>query len=54
MEVQSKLYKQEVLQGAVFPLLFDTPVDYESLKELGSTMGSGGAIVMDESTVFMF
>ena len=26
----------------------DTPVDYESLKELGSIMGSGGMIVMDE------
>ena len=30
--------------------MFDTPVDYESLKELGSIMGSGGAVVMDEST----
>ena len=27
----------------------DTPVDYESLQELGSIMGSGGLIVMDES-----
>ena len=26
----------------------DTPVDYESLQELGSIMGSGGLIVMDE------
>ncbi|MCB0038633.1 MAG: NAD(P)H-dependent oxidoreductase subunit E [Caldilinea sp.] len=26
----------------------DTPVDYESLKTLGSIMGSGGLIVMDE------
>ncbi len=26
----------------------DTPVDYESLKALGSIMGSGGMIVMDE------
>ncbi len=26
----------------------DTPVDYESLRELGSIMGSGGLIVMDE------
>ncbi len=26
----------------------DTPVDYESLKELGSIMGSGGMIVMDQ------
>jgi bidirectional [NiFe] hydrogenase diaphorase subunit len=28
---------------------FDTPVDYESLRELGSIMGSGGMIIMDES-----
>jgi bidirectional [NiFe] hydrogenase diaphorase subunit len=28
----------------------DTPVDYESLNKLGSIMGSGGMIVMDEST----
>jgi bidirectional [NiFe] hydrogenase diaphorase subunit len=28
----------------------DTPVDFESLGKLGSIMGSGGMIVMDEST----
>ena len=28
----------------------DTPVDYESLGKLGSIMGSGGMIVMDQST----
>src|SRR5262249_23598598 len=28
----------------------DTPVDYESLAKLGSIMGSGGMIVMDEGT----
>lgn len=28
----------------------DTPVSYESLKALGSIMGSGGMIVMDETT----
>lgn len=28
----------------------DTPVDYESLKAVGSIMGSGGMIVMDEHT----
>ncbi|HPC61678.1 MAG TPA: NADH-ubiquinone oxidoreductase-F iron-sulfur binding region domain-containing protein [Verrucomicrobiota bacterium] len=28
----------------------DTPVDYESLSKLGSIMGSGGMIVMDETT----
>jgi NADP-reducing hydrogenase subunit HndC len=27
---------------------FDTPIDYESLSSLGSMMGSGGMIVMDE------
>jgi bidirectional [NiFe] hydrogenase diaphorase subunit len=29
----------------------DTPVDYESLRSLGSMMGSGGLIVMDDSVV---
>jgi bidirectional [NiFe] hydrogenase diaphorase subunit len=29
---------------------FDTPVDYESLVKLGSIMGSGGMVVMDEHT----
>lgn len=28
----------------------DTPVDYESLRELGSIMGSGGLIIMDDTT----
>jgi NADH-quinone oxidoreductase subunit F len=28
----------------------NTPVDYENLKELGSIMGSGGLIVMDDTT----
>lgn len=28
----------------------DMPIDYESLQEAGSIMGSGGLIVMDEST----
>ncbi len=28
----------------------DTPVDYESLSKLGSIMGSGGMIVMDQTT----
>ena len=28
----------------------DTPIDYESLTKLGSMMGSGGMIVMDENT----
>jgi bidirectional [NiFe] hydrogenase diaphorase subunit len=28
----------------------DTPVDYESLRDLGSIMGSGGLVVIDDST----
>jgi bidirectional [NiFe] hydrogenase diaphorase subunit len=36
--------------GCVPAAAFDTPVDYESLKQLGSSMGSGGMIVMDEHT----
>ena len=28
----------------------DTPIDYDSLTKLGSMMGSGGLIVMDEHT----
>jgi bidirectional [NiFe] hydrogenase diaphorase subunit len=36
--------------GCVPAAAFDTPVDYESLGKLGSIMGSGGAIVMDETT----
>ena len=28
--------------------MFDTPVDYETLAQLGSIMGSGGMVVMDE------
>ena len=28
----------------------DTPIDYEALSKLGSMMGSGGMIVMDENT----
>ncbi|MBE9048247.1 NADH-quinone oxidoreductase subunit NuoF [Pleurocapsales cyanobacterium LEGE 10410] len=35
--------------GCIPAAMFDTPVDYESLTKLGATMGSGGAIVMDES-----
>ena len=27
----------------------DVPIDYEHLQELGSIMGSGGMIVMDET-----
>jgi len=35
--------------GGVIPAQFlDTPIDYESLHEIGSMMGSGGMIIMDE------
>lgn len=30
--------------------MLDTPVDFDSLKEAGSMMGSGGMVVMDEET----
>jgi NADH-quinone oxidoreductase subunit F len=37
--------------GGCIPARFiDLPVDYESLKGLGSIMGSGGMVVMDETT----
>jgi bidirectional [NiFe] hydrogenase diaphorase subunit len=36
--------------GCIPASALDTPVDYESLAHLGSIMGSGGMIVMDEST----
>ena len=36
--------------GCIPAALLDTPVDYESLRELGSMMGSGGLVVMGEST----
>jgi len=36
--------------GGVIPVDYlDTPVDYENLQKLGSIMGSGGMIVMDEN-----
>jgi len=37
--------------GGCIPNTFlDSPVDYESLAELGSIMGSGGLVVLDDST----
>ncbi|MBH8577996.1 SLBB domain-containing protein [Nostocaceae cyanobacterium CENA369] len=36
--------------GCIPASAFDSPVDYESLSQLGSIMGSGGMIVMDETT----
>ena len=35
--------------GAVPARLLDVPVDYESLQELGTIMGSGGLIVLDDT-----
>ena len=34
--------------GCIPEQYLDTPIDYESLSAIGSMMGSGGAIVMDE------
>ena len=36
--------------GCIPEQFLDTPVDYETLTKLGSIMGSGGMIVMDESS----
>jgi NADH:ubiquinone oxidoreductase subunit F (NADH-binding)/NAD-dependent dihydropyrimidine dehydrogenase PreA subunit/(2Fe-2S) ferredoxin len=36
--------------GCIPESLIDMPVDYDQLTEVGSMMGSGGMIVMDEST----
>ncbi|MBO9998715.1 MAG: NADH-quinone oxidoreductase subunit NuoF [Cyanobacteria bacterium SID2] len=36
--------------GCIPNHLLDTPVDYDSLNKLGSIMGSGGMVVMDDST----
>jgi len=36
--------------GCIPAEYLDTPIDYESLAELGSIMGSGGLIVLDENT----
>ncbi len=36
--------------GCIPASRFDLPIDYESLKEAGSIMGSGGMIVMDQNT----
>jgi NADH-quinone oxidoreductase subunit F len=36
--------------GCIPESLIDTPVDYEQLRKLGSIMGSGGMIVMDQDT----
>lgn len=36
--------------GALPDSVIDTEIDYESLKSIGAMMGSGGLVVMDEST----
>jgi bidirectional [NiFe] hydrogenase diaphorase subunit len=36
--------------GCIPAAYLDTPVDYESLMKLGSIMGSGGMVVMDDTT----
>jgi len=37
--------------GGCIPIEYiDTPIDYESLKSLGSIMGSGGLVIIDETT----
>jgi NADH-quinone oxidoreductase subunit F len=36
--------------GCIPARMFDTPIDYDSLTKVGSIMGSGGMIVMDENT----
>jgi NADH:ubiquinone oxidoreductase subunit F (NADH-binding)/(2Fe-2S) ferredoxin/NAD-dependent dihydropyrimidine dehydrogenase PreA subunit len=35
--------------GVIPPAFLDTPIDYENLGKIGSIMGSGGLIVMDDS-----
>lgn len=36
--------------GCIPASMFDLPIDYDSLNKVGSIMGSGGMIVMDEGT----
>jgi bidirectional [NiFe] hydrogenase diaphorase subunit len=36
--------------GCIPKRLLDTPVDYDSLRSVGSMMGSGGMVVMDQTT----
>jgi len=36
--------------GCVPARLADTPIDYESLQQVGAIMGSGGLVVLDDST----
>ncbi|MCF2140018.1 MAG: 4Fe-4S binding protein [Candidatus Lokiarchaeota archaeon] len=36
--------------GCIPSHLIDTPIDYEQLKKVGAMMGSGGLVIMDDST----
>ncbi|MBO4726367.1 MAG: 4Fe-4S binding protein [Clostridia bacterium] len=36
--------------GCIPARLFDTPLDYQSLKNVGAILGSGGLVVLDETT----
>lgn len=36
--------------GCIPAHLLDTPIDYDSLKEIGTMIGSGGLVIMDEDT----
>lgn len=36
--------------GCIPARLFDTPLDYESVKAVGAILGSGGLVVLDETT----
>ena len=50
MEENLKQLKLVDLHGGCIPgEHLDTPIDYESLKAIGSMMGSGGLIVMDDT-----
>ena len=51
MAASSKPPRRAARQVDAFPRQFlDLPVDYESLARIGSIMGSGGLIVMDDSS----
>jgi len=50
-EKQFKAVQTGGPSGGCIPVQFlDTPVEYETLAKLGSIVGSGGMVVMDEST----
>ena len=50
-ERSSRRPRPAVPRAACIPAsLIDTPIDYENLGAIGSMMGSGGLIVMDENT----